>query len=423
MTRGPQAPAGLAFTCTQHGAIIQVLRDDLGITTSIRPGHTFPALVAPGSYQKAFSFLHDLYSNQATFNWVINIEIAGEITPLHFAGGYLGNDLLVVGARSRSAIARLYDELMKINNEQVNFLRQTLKEQMFQGRGPQPEREIELYDELSRLNNELATAQRELARKNAELSRLNDLKNQFLGMAAHDLRNPLSVILTYSEFILDDETLALKDERREFLEIIQSSSHFMLELVDDLLDISRIETGKLELDLWIADLPELVRQNVARNRVLAERKDIELVLQANEEIRQMMIDASKIEQVLNNLIGNAVKFSPAGSRVEISLQADDEHALVKVQDHGPGIPPEEIGKIFLPFTRASTRSTAGEKGAGLGLAIVKRIVEGHGGRIWVESTPGVGSTFQFTLPYDRAASGSGQTLVPAVTSPETPSEA
>lgn len=422
MTDITQTPIGLAFTCTQHGAIIQVLRDDLGIAASLRPGQTFPTLVDPGSYKKAFSFLHDLYKNQATFNWVINMEIAGEIAPLHFAGGYLGNDLLVVGARSRSAIARLYDELMKINNEQINFLRQTLKEQMFQGRSPQPEREMELYDELSRLNNELATAQRELARKNAELSRLNDLKNQFLGMAAHDLRNPLSVILTYSEFLLDDQTLALKDERRDFLEIIQSSSHFMLELVDDLLDISRIEKGKLELDLWIADLPELVRQNVARNRVLAERKNIELVLHSDDLIPQMKLDASKIEQVLNNLIGNAVKFSSMDSQVAISLQADDGHVLVKITDHGPGIPPEEIDKIFLPFTRASTRSTAGEKGAGLGLAIVKRIVEGHGGRIWVESTPGVGSVFQFTLPYERTDSGSGPAPSPVLTPRETLSQ-
>jgi signal transduction histidine kinase len=269
-----------------------------------------------------------------------------------------------------------------------------------------PERESRLFEDLSRLNNDLATAQRELTKKNLELARLNDQKNQFVGMAAHDLRNPLEVILTYSEFLLD-EGACLPPEHLELVRTIHGSSAFMLALVNDLLDISKIEAGRLELDLLRVDLGELTARNVALNQVLAAKKGTEIVFRQEGEISRILVDAAKIEQVLNNLIGNAVKFSPPGSTVEVRLAPDgDEWVVLSVTDQGEGIPLHEVDqmeKLFSPFERTRVRSTGGEKSTGLGLAIVKSIVAGHQGEIRVESEPGQGTTFHVLLPVSRRA--------------------
>lgn len=259
-----------------------------------------------------------------------------------------------------------------------------------------------LYDELSHLNNELATAQRELARKNAELGRLNEQKNQFLGMAAHDLRNPLEVILTYSEFLLEDAAPALGTEQVELIHTIRSSSELMLRLVEDLLDVSRIEAGRMDLDLAPVDLGALVAGNVRRNRVLAAKKEIDIRLDVQGDLPSLRLDASKIEQVLDNLIGNAVKFSPPGSPVEVRVEKtiDKDQVVISVEDHGPGIPAGLLSTLFEPFTRGGVR---GAKGVGLGLAIVKNIVACHGGTIQVHSEEGRGATFQVCLPFGGAS--------------------
>ncbi len=262
----------------------------------------------------------------------------------------------------------------------------------------QADRDDRYYDELSQLNNDLANAYRDLAKKSAELSRLNAQKNQFLGMAAHDLRNPLEVILTYSEFLLAEAAPQLDRDQAAFIATIRSSSEFMLHLVEDLLDLAKIESGRLELDLARADLAELAERNVAMNRVLAAKKGTGIELGIDGRPFPMLIDSPKVEQVLNNLIGNAVKFSPPGAAVEVRLCRQDGRVTIAVADHGPGVPPDELGKLFRPFERTRVRSTAGEKSTGLGLAIVKRIVEGHGGEIRVENGPERGATFVVALP-------------------------
>jgi signal transduction histidine kinase len=265
------------------------------------------------------------------------------------------------------------------------------------------ERDDHLYNDFSRLNNELANAQRELAKKNAELARLNQQKNQFLGIASHDLRNPLEVILSYSKFLLEDASEALNEEQIEFINIIRSSSSFMLDLVNDFLDYSKIEAGRLELELAPVDLLKLIKDNIKRNRVLAERKKIQIVFETKIETSVMILDESKIEQVLNNLIGNAVKFSPPGDIIRICVFLRESETVISVQDNGLGILADEAEKLFDPFEKGTTKSTAGEKSTGLGLAIVKRIVEGHGGKISVESEAGKGAAFYVSLPQKNKA--------------------
>ncbi len=390
-------PAGIALLCDREGNVVQIVRDELGVAQSIRAGQPFAAIVDAESITKAETFLSVLRFQQAAFNWQMNVNLNGEVISLHFAGGAIDNNLLIVGAKSRSGVARFYEEIVRINNEQTNALRQAARDLAEQAR-LREDADGGLYDELSRLNNELVTAQRELAKKNVELGRLNDQKNQFLGMAAHDLRNPLSVILTLSEFLLDEKVRVKPDEEEEFVRRIRSSSEFMLRLVNNLLDISKIEAGKLQLDLEATDLGAVIEDNVALNRILANTRQVTISLSQDGDIPRMMLDAAKIEQVLNNLIVNAIKFSSTGGVVEVRLVRGEDDVTISVTDQGPGIPEEEFHKLFNPFQKTSTKSATREKGTGLGLAIVKKIVSGHQGTIRVESQVGKGSTFQVTLP-------------------------
>jgi len=383
---------GLALICDLQGLIQRVLRNDLDLKKAVA-GQLFFSLVDPGSRMKAMNFLTKIKEHGAVLDWEMNIPYEKNVITMHFAGGQVSDSLLITAAANRPLAARLYEDMLRINNEQTDQLRSALKDNLLTKDHPSDF----MYDEIGRLNNELVAIQRKLARKNTELSRLNELKNQFLGMAAHDLRNPLGAIMTYSDFLLEDIADKLNVDQTEFLTIIHDQSEYMARLVNDLLDVSTIESGKLQLDLQPTDLTRLVKANLSRNQLIAANKNIKLDLEVSP-IPITLLDAAKVEQVLNNLVTNAIKFSSPGSRVLITAQSSEGEILLSVKDEGPGIPLNEMENLFKPFQRTSVKSTAGEKSTGLGLVIVKRIVEGHGGHIWVESQVGKGSTFYGSLP-------------------------
>lgn len=256
---------------------------------------------------------------------------------------------------------------------------------------------------LARLDCQLKLRriQRELAEKNRELAHLNELKNRFLGMAAHDLRSPLTVVLAFAELLESD---SLDDQQRQAIATIRRTGEFMLRLVNDLLDLSAIEAGQLRLDLSAVDVVALVETAVDLNRRLAVPKGISLELRAAPEPLTAWADPARIQQVLNNLIGNALKFSKPGTTVEVEVARLEAEARVSVADEGPGIPAAELERLFEPFRRGAAKATGGEKSTGLGLAIVRRIIAAHGGRIWAESEPERGARFHFTVPLEPPSS-------------------
>ncbi|MDD2708006.1 MAG: hybrid sensor histidine kinase/response regulator [Verrucomicrobiae bacterium] len=249
-----------------------------------------------------------------------------------------------------------------------------------------------------RQNRELQDLNQVLENKNAELEKLNDLKNQFLGMAAHDLRNPLSIVRGYSDLLSRDAAGALSESQRMFIDEIKNASKLMGDLIGNLLDTSAIEAGELRLFPRQVRIEEIIRHNVELNNFLAERKQIKVRFVSRSIPPPLSADPGKIEQVLNNLIGNAIKFSPAGSQVVVELNVQGGSAVVSVKDYGQGIPGQELDKLFKPFGVTSARATGGEKSTGLGLAIVRKIVEGHGGKVGVKSQVGMGTVFFFSLP-------------------------
>lgn len=391
------AERGIAVLCDARGVVLRRLRDELGLEAQLPAGSPLGNIADAGVEEKVGRFLATIQEKSAAFDWEITTRLGDELIPLHFAGALVDGGILVVAARTRSGLARMNDELMQINNEQANSLR-TISRELGLATVGNAERDDTLFDELSRLNNELATLQRDLASRNADLARLNEQKNRLLGMAAHDLRSPLGVIQSYSEFLQSEAADVLDAEQREFVAAILDASRFMLGIIDDLLDVAQIEAGTLRLELAPTDLVDLVRRNITLNRLLAGRKDIALEFQPPASPVELSLDPRKIEQVLNNLVGNAIKFSFQGTTVRIELQADDSSARITVRDEGQGIPEADLPKLFQPFGRTSVRGTAGEQSTGLGLAIVRRIVEGHGGRIRVESEVGLGSAFTVELP-------------------------
>jgi len=230
---------------------------------------------------------------------------------------------------------------------------------------------------------------------NAKLKALNDEKDRYLGIAAHDLRNPLSSTRGLSELLLET---TLEPDQREFLETIHRTSDEMLALVNDLLDTSVIESGKLDLRRADCDVSKLLRQRIRLLEPYARSKQIVLAVDAIAGQRAN-IDASRFAQVVDNLISNAIKFSPLATTVDVSQRFSGTVFTFAVQDHGPGISDADKKLLFRTFQKLSARPTAGERSTGLGLAIVKKIIDAHGGRIEVDDTPGGGTRFTVTMPF------------------------
>jgi len=249
-----------------------------------------------------------------------------------------------------------------------------------------------------KLNQELNNLTRELHKKNAQLKRLNAEKNRFLGMAAHDLRKPIGLVMSYSEFLIDEASEVLNVEHQGFLNTINSSCTFMKRLVDDFLDVSAIEAGKFDLDLQPASILNVLEQSLELNNLQAAKKAIELEIRCDENFPLTPLDASKIEQVITNLVSNAIEHTPSQTKVIITLSHDKQWIFFSVQDAGPGIPADEMEKIFKPFEKTSVKKTGGEKSTGLGMLISRKVIETHGGHIWVESPPNKGAIIRFKIP-------------------------
>jgi len=228
---------GVALECDREGTILSVIRDDLGCVKQNALGRTFLSIIADHSIRKGLDFFLELKQKNAVFNCEMHLQ-EEELCPhpLHFVGGTLKDSLLIVGSNSRAAADTLYDELIKMNNEHINVLRSSMSEIEVPEDVTIGERDI--YSDLTRLNNELVTLQRDLFKKNKELERLNETKNQFIGMAAHDLRNPLSSFSQVTELLLTEDLGPLTEEQRDFLEILHKSGLSMLTLVNNLLDLS-----------------------------------------------------------------------------------------------------------------------------------------------------------------------------------------
>lgn len=254
--------------------------------------------------------------------------------------------------------------------------------------------------ELRVLNDRVARlydAERE-RRHGAEL--LAEAREDVLGVVAHDLRNPLNLIITTNRLLLEEKLEP--DRRRELLDIAVRAGKQMNRLIGDLLDTVRLQAGKFLLDLEDVTVSAIFRQAAETFQPLAHQRDVTLgVLPAGDDL-VVHVDPLRVSQLVGNLVGNALKFTPAGGSVTLTADRDGEHVLFQVADTGSGIPAADIPHLFDDFWQARTND---HRGVGLGLAIAKAVVEAHGGKIWCESTLGKGTTFSFTLPMATKKTG------------------
>jgi len=238
---------------------------------------------------------------------------------------------------------------------------------------------------------------REIEEKSRQIEAANRHKSEFLANMSHELRTPLNAIIGFSEVLLDPSMEVTKEEQSQFLTDVLSSGKHLLGLINEVLDLAKIEAGKLELQIEPALLQDVVEAVSNTMRSLAVRKSLELRAECDEQLAPFAMDGARVKQVLLNLLGNAIKFTHEGGRVWVRAGAEGVTARIEIGDTGPGIAPEDQERIFLEFQQAG--SDAGKpQGTGLGLALAKKFVEMHGGKIWVESEVGKGSRFFFTLP-------------------------
>ena len=237
----------------------------------------------------------------------------------------------------------------------------------------------------------------ELSASNAQLMQASRLKSQFLASMSHELRTPLNSIIGFSKVLLNRLDGDLTERQETYIRSVHNSGTHLLQLINGILDFSRIEAGKLEMMSEEVDLHELIDECIESSMPLARGKQLKLEKNVPLELPRLVADRTKVKQILLNLLSNAIKFTTQG-RVFVSVQAEAEAVHVKVSDTGIGIRTEDLARLFEPFQQLDNPVTRAAGGTGLGLAISKKFVELHGGRIWADSRENAGSTFHFTLP-------------------------
>ena len=252
-------------------------------------------------------------------------------------------------------------------------------------------------DELGNLAVDVNRMSGELGRRYSQLELANRHKSEFLANMSHELRTPLNAIIGFSEVLKDGLFGDLDAKQLEYVRDIFSSGHHLLALINDILDLAKIEAGRMELAVSEFDLPTTLENTMTLVRGRADRNGIQLDLQVDKSLGAFTGDERKIRQTLLNLLANAVKFTPEGGRVSVTASPAPNGIQVSVSDTGVGIPPQEQEAIFEAFHQAAEDQTIQSEGTGLGLTLAKQFVEMHGGRIWLESQPSKGSIFTFTL--------------------------
>jgi len=264
-------------------------------------------------------------------------------------------------------------------------------------------------DELGRLAAGLNRMSQKLGQLYRQLETANRHKSQFLASMSHELRTPLNSIIGFSQ-VLDEQLFGeLNARQQRYVQHIGGSGRHLLALINDVLDLSKVEAGRMELELGPVSLDNVLENGVTMLRDRAIRHGIELNLEVGAATTCIEADERKVKQIVFNLLSNAVKFTPDGGHVDVMLHAEvGEPVQISVRDTGPGIAPEDQERIFEEFVQVGGSATTSHEGTGLGLSVVKKFVELHNGRVWVESRPGGGSTFTFTLPLSPAESSRGR---------------
>jgi two-component system, NtrC family, sensor kinase len=259
-----------------------------------------------------------------------------------------------------------------------------------------------LEQKVEERTRDLAVAMEQLEEKGQELETVSRHKSEFLANMSHELRTPLNAIIGFSEVLHEQMFGELNETQLGYVRDVLESGRHLLSLINDILDLSKVEAGQMDLDVGEVSVEQALQSGLTMQGERAGRNGVALGLTVSSEVGVIRADERKLRQVVFNLLSNAVKFTPSGGRVDVSARLDDGMVEVAVSDTGIGISPADQERIFEEFQQARDRMGGSVEGTGLGLTLSRRFVELHGGRLWVESEPGAGSTFRFTLPVNQA---------------------
>jgi len=306
-------------------------------------------------------------------------------------------NLMAEHLQSRDREIREKTVLLESANNQLLDLNENLEVKIHERTG-----ELEnMVEQLQKTSSALAESKKRLETANVDLIQANQSKSNFLSIVSHELKTPLSVINGFLSLILDERYQNDPRNMREAVEISRRRGQQLARMIDELIDLSRLDARSMVLHHEEIFLGEALREVAEQFRQEFTRKQIIIETSDCSSLPPVNCDPEKLKQVLTNLVGNAVKFSPEGSRIELGCREEAEEFIFHCRDEGIGLPAEERGKIFEKFYQVDSTATRRFGGAGLGLSIVKEIVQLHGGRIWVESEEGKGCTFSFTIPKKR----------------------
>jgi PAS domain S-box-containing protein len=374
----------LVFTASPEGALIYVNRawlQTLGYTHAEIAGLTVEKILAPETREKFRAVRDNAIRTQATaaFDGQFvtkegrSISVEGSI-----GHRFQDNRPVFLRAIFRDVSQRKYAE------EEIRKLNEDLEHRVLERTA------------------QLAAVNRELEARNREVERANRLKSQFLASMSHELRTPLNAVIGFSDLLNEETAGPLNEKQKRYVEHVLTGARNLLQLINDILDLSKVEAGQLLLRPESFALADALPEVLSTIKPLAMSKQIQVENKVPPDV-DLLVDRIRLKQVLYNLLSNAIKFTPDGGRVRIEARDLGQQVLLSVSDTGIGIPPEEHEAIFNEFHQVGMTTKGVREGTGLGLAISRRLVEAHGGKIWVESAPGQGSTFSFTLPQGRSA--------------------
>ncbi|MGB0034990.1 MAG: ATP-binding protein, partial [Candidatus Acidiferrales bacterium] len=304
----------------------------------------------------------------------------------------------ILGPDSQVAyiIHRVEDVTEFVRLRQQGIEQQKLTQELRSHAGRMEAEVFQRAKEVQEANRRLETANQQLIRAKDEAERSNKFKDQFLSTMSHELRTPLNAVLGFSDLLNEERYGPLNERQRRYVAHIHTGGEHLLRLINDILDLSKIEAGRLQLAIENVRVESSFAEVTDTLRPLSDKKSHTVAHRSSPGL-SVRADSTRFKQILMNLLGNAIKFTPEGGRLELSAKQFGELVRIEVRDSGPGIPLEDQERIFEAFYRLRRPETAAE-GTGLGLAITQRLVELHGGRLGIESRPGEGSCFYFTLP-------------------------
>jgi signal transduction histidine kinase len=286
------------------------------------------------------------------------------------------------------------EKLVALNRDE---LEEKVKERTIELVNTNKELQIEIK-ERKRAEEKLRRSQTKIEQQNIQLKKADRIKTDFLNVTSHELRTPMSSIKGYTQMISKQILGQINDEQKKALDVILRNTNRLDTLIQDILDVSRLESGTMKFAVERTDVKNMILETIEIMRPYAIRKEMNITTEFEENLPELNVDKERIKQVLINILSNAIKFSANGSAIHILTKRKDEDIVFEIQDFGRGIPRNELKKVFDIFYQVDSGEDRKYGGVGLGLAISRGIILAHGGKIWVKSKMNEGSTFSFTLP-------------------------